>query len=457
MKARRGQVALYLVGVLVALTILVVMNVDVFVAVRAKNRVENGGDAAALAAARVQGDLLNRIGRLNVEHILAAVRGDAERCEAIVMQQRRLALLGPVDGLIRANEAAQANDMPVNDGFSALLREHVFVVRNVYAHGTNANGEPYPEPWPGAWEEYATALEVAIGGGLAVGPDNCEFYDARAGHPLLDKMFYEAIASRNWCWFKFNALSTLENYGDYHYWGGGLPAVASNPYDDCEVFSLHVRSRQCPLFDLFKSASELAALIEPYLETPLSAADLREAELLADPEQVWFLYDPGTWRTWHEISPFGEAQFPVLGEVKPEYDVHGAASVCRCKRDGYVWTAAAKPFGALAGEEGLQTANAANGFVLPCFDAVRLVPLDAVAGADLETADYDWVTHTRRHLGKYLQDGPFASSCFYCQQLLRWENAGFRKAGVTWLKFHGRECTRGSGGVSGHGGTRHGH
>ena len=51
---RRGQVAIYLLMVLVALFLVALLNVDVFDVVRGKNRVQNGGDAAALAAARTR-------------------------------------------------------------------------------------------------------------------------------------------------------------------------------------------------------------------------------------------------------------------------------------------------------------------------------------------------------------------------------------------------------------------
>ncbi|MBR1920760.1 MAG: pilus assembly protein TadE, partial [Kiritimatiellae bacterium] len=72
---RRGQVAVYLLLVLLGLFLVAMLNVDVFGVVRGKNRVQNAGDAATLAAARRQGRLLNEIGALNVEHILAAARG----------------------------------------------------------------------------------------------------------------------------------------------------------------------------------------------------------------------------------------------------------------------------------------------------------------------------------------------------------------------------------------------
>ena len=50
---RRGQVALYLLMVLVGIFLIALLNVDAFDFVRGKNRAQNAGDAAALAAARI--------------------------------------------------------------------------------------------------------------------------------------------------------------------------------------------------------------------------------------------------------------------------------------------------------------------------------------------------------------------------------------------------------------------
>ena len=49
MKARNGQVALYLVMVLLAIAVLMLVNVNSFLAVRSKNRMMNAVDEAALA------------------------------------------------------------------------------------------------------------------------------------------------------------------------------------------------------------------------------------------------------------------------------------------------------------------------------------------------------------------------------------------------------------------------
>ena len=103
MRARSGQAVLYLVMVLLALAVLMMVNVNAFLAVRSKNRMMNAVDEAAIAAAKHQGLLLNEIGRLNVEHLKAAVRGEPWTGEA---RMRELAFLDPVDGILRANEAA---------------------------------------------------------------------------------------------------------------------------------------------------------------------------------------------------------------------------------------------------------------------------------------------------------------------------------------------------------------
>ena len=467
MKVRTGQVAVYLVMTIVVLCVLVLMNVDVFLAVRSKNRVQNGGDAAALAAARVQGRLLNEIGRLNFAHIRAAAKNDAEECADIVQTQRRKALLGPIDGLRQANDAAQRNGMEVRDDFARILKEHVDTIRTVYNGGTNAEGEPYPEPWPGAWDEYAAELESAIAGGLSVGPDNCEFYDAQGGHLLLNRNFYYAISGRNWCWFHFNAEGVLTSYRTYHDWGA-LPTRRENTMENSEVFSLHLKAWKGALTDIF-SMKQIAALSQEYGEQPVTEEELLRSYLITNREETWFFYDTGRWSRWFDgLRLSGDGyEFPIVGEVKPEYNVRGCAAICRCiaetpsvSDDDYTefnWTAAAKPFGTVETEDGESVVTAHAGFVVPCFESVRLVAIDAVGGEDLATADVGWVDHVRKHLPEYLMQGPHAAACFYCQQLSAWERATFRESGIRWIRMNASSCVRGSGGGGSHGGTSHGH
>lgn len=484
MKARPGQVALYLVMVLVVLAMFAFLNVDTFLAVRAKNRLQNGGDAAAIAAARRQGELLNEIGRLNVKHVVAALRRDRALCESIVAQQRRLALIGPVDALAKANEAALKNGMEVRDEFSAILRDHVADIRNLYAAGSGNSDDPYPESYPGAWREYAAAIENAISGGLAVGPDNMEFYAAPGSHLLLNRQFYQAIAGMNWCWFHFNAQDAIDNYKDWHEWGE-IPFVRGNPLVNSEIFSLHLVAVRAPLVsrnlvaaDFAEKKRRLLAMLGDFAEawTPLEALD--DLGLLTDPGQVWFFFDGaedgGRWGRWfdglHLAGDDDPCDFPIVGEIRDEYNVYGCAAICRCVGGAYsaaldnetdlTWSAAAKPFGAL--EDAFGTAMPATSFfglVLPCFTDVRLVPIDAVGGSSLATADYEWIEHVRKHLPSYLRYGPFGgrSTCYYCRQLVTWENPLFRAKGSNWIKFNSGSCIRATSPGGGHGGTSHGH
>ena len=469
--ARRGQVAVYLIMILVVVLTFALLNVDSFNAVRSKNRLQNAGDAAALAAARKQGSLINEIGRLNIRHLEAALDNDTNACERIVREQRRLALLGPVEALRYANEAAKRNGMAERAEFSKILEDHVRDIRLVYAGGENQNGEPYPEPYPGAWTEYATAIQNVISEGLAAGPDNVEFYDAAGGHLLLNREFYHAIAGRDWCWFHFNNMDVLRNYTSYHDWGP-LPSRRENSLDNSEIFSLHVSAQKGAITDLF-TLEEIKTLAERYSSRKVTDEDLLNSFVLTNRDQVWFTFDTSMWRTWFNGLALADDEegyeFPMVGEVKPEYNVRGCAAICRCVNtletfavegtSDHTWSAAAKPFGTVESLDGeTDTVIALRRFVVPCLTDVRLVSLDSVGGEDLATADYGWVTHVRKHLGYYLMKGPVnAHGCFYCLQLQTWEHASFRRDGIVWLKYNSGLCVRPTGGHGGHGGTSHGH
>ncbi len=468
---KRGQVAIYLLMVLVGIFLIALLNVDTFGFVRAKNRAQNAGDAAALAAARRQGRLLNEIGRLNVEHILAAVENDVAKCEEIEMDQRRLALIGPVEALRYANMAAKKNGMKVREEFSEILRDHVFDIRLVYMGGTNEDGEPYPESYPGAWNEYASAIENVIAEGLACGPDNVEFYGAQGGHYLLMRDFYQAIAAPNWCWFHWNAEGLLNSYNSYTDWAP-LPRREDDSMENSEIFNLHVRAMRGALTDVF-TVEEIMQVYSAYGDGEISEEELAKSFVITNEDQKWFFFENGRWSGWfnglHLAGDDYGYDFPIVGEIKPEYNVRGCAAICRCvniaeaiaveKTSSVTWAAAAKPFGTVENFEGeTDVATALKSFVVPCFSHVRLVPLDSVGGEDLATADYGWITHIRKHLGPYLADGPsHLYGCFYCQQLKTWERQSFREKGKRWLKYYSDTCIRGSGGSGSHGGTSHGH
>ena len=462
MKARGGQIAILLAAALLAVIVLAVMNVSVFLAVRSKNRAMNAGDAAALAVAKYQGELLNRIGRLNIDHLRAALAGDRDECGRIMLTQRRICFLDPVQGLFVGNAAARANGVEGDSGGEMLriLREHVIDVRRVFANDT----ELYPEPWEGAWLEYADLLETAVGAlgdGLAAGPDNVEFADAWECFPLLKKQFYNAIAGRSWCWFHFNGEWLLDR--DSH--NMPRPDFSRRRHvDNCEIYPLHLEFR--PIYALDDEWREIIMRL-----TGCDSADIDRAEALITLEgQEWAFFD-GMWRSWWEIDPLGEWRFPAAGTVKREYDVRGCAAICRVTAgfadlvgdsDGAAcWTGAAKPFGTVDDLDGsVAPVTALRDFVVPAFTDARLVPVDSVGGMDLSTSDAAWSDHVRRHLPTYYRFGPYSapSDCWWCDQLRTWENPAFRAGGKTWLKFNSASCVRpAGGGTSGTGGTPHGH
>ena len=460
MRAKRGQIAILLAAALLAVVVIAVMNVSVFLSVRAKNRAMNAGDAAALAVAKYQGELLNRIGRLNIDHIKAVLEGDFEECARIMEEQRRICFLEPMKGLSIGSEAARANGITSDPcgGMRRILNEHVMDVRRLFA----IDADLYPPPWEGAWSEYADVLETYVGSlgeGFVAGPENVEFFDAWQCFPLLFKQFYNAIAGRSWCWFHFNGEWLLDRDSS------NMPRpdfTAVRRCDNCEIYPLHLEFHAIDELDdeWCDILSHLAGC---------NPSEIRDAEI-AIANQEWAFFDE-MWRTWWEMDPYGENRFPVKGAVKEEYDVRGCAAVCRVIGDFKdlvddtsgmtVWVGAAKPFGTVQNLDGeVAPVTAFRNFVTPAFGDVRLVPMDSVGGADLSTADADWMDHVKNHLPIYFKSGPFAapSGCWWCAQLRRWDSPMFRSSGKIWLKYNSKSCIRPTSGYDcGAGGTAHGH
>ena len=115
-RTESGQIVLALVFLLVGLVFLFLAEVDIFSAARGKTRLQNAGDAAALAAASWQGATLNLVGELNLLRLAAACDPDREAATnavaGICALQERLAVAGPCMALLAANGAARENLEP---------------------------------------------------------------------------------------------------------------------------------------------------------------------------------------------------------------------------------------------------------------------------------------------------------------------------------------------------------
>lgn len=465
-KHRSGQAVIYLVMAVVVLLFAALWSADIHRIIFVKDRSQNAGDAATLAAARWQASSLNLLGELNLMHAIALAVGDHASVSLITNTQVRLCFSGPMAGMAAAQQAAKLNGIHVNDEYTEFVRDHAATVRNVYT--TPVGGEMlFPEPYEGAWDEYATMLETLAADGIAAGADNAVLYtDAVGGHTLLTRDFYEAIAGRSWCWFFLNAPGLLEDYTEYTWWPG-LPMVQFQHFGNSEFFSLAVDGSQRALTSLISEASLQAAAEEAGLAMVADASNQ-----WARADQIWCTYAGDRWGRWEAL----DRPFPMTGTVRPEYDYQGADAVTRvqaqldrftpgadgqgARKDSVTWTAAGKPFGYLDAE-GTAIMPNSYGFVLPAFREVRLMPIDAASMPGGGSFDLDWRRHVVEHLPAYMERGPAAGdpSCWYCAQLVTWEVPAFRQEGVSWLGLYSSRCTvqpPGDGGGGG-GGSRHAH
>jgi Flp pilus assembly protein TadG len=471
-RRKAGQALVFFLGVLVILVFVVLWNFDLHKILSVKATTQNAGDAAALAAARWQAISLNLMGDLNIMHAVALTSGDSDTASSITNIQARLCFTGPMTAFMASQQAAQNNGIYPNASFDELLKNHADAVRNDYTSRTRPDGTMlFPEPYAGCWREYADMLDLIAAEGVAAGPDNAVFYtDVAGNYILLRKDFYDAIAGKIWCWFFLNAPDLLDNYHNFFpCWWPALPDPAHRDYINSEIYSLCMERRTTRLSDFITADTATGFALNRGLGNSVS----NDAMTV---DATWYCYD-GSWGPWDAIKPAGDFPFPVTGELRPQYDYVGADAVVRIDADfdrltpgsggittsdHSTWSAAAKPFGYLNEADKPTDLN----IVLPAFKDIRLIPVDTASGPAGGSYDLEWRKHIEIHLPLYLKGGPGAIqgdadmlACWYCQQLLVWENEEFRQEGVEWLKENNYLCTLPSGPGGGHrgGGSRRGH
>ena len=468
MKARNGQVALYLVMVLLALAVLMVVNVNAFLAVRSKNRMMNAVDEAAIAAAKHQGRLLNEIGRLNVEHLRAAVLGEPWDGEA---EMRRLAFLDPVDGIRSANDAAADWGYSSGEAPEALsgFWDHINEIRQ--------NPDLYPPTEDGVnlWLVYASALASALGGSPAVLPGYMEMVNPGSSGLFANHGFYDVLAAKAWCWF------TL---GDNASWLDGDPSQIE-PYEitpvevpeNSEVFSLHITYKtwmDSGWADEFVAGRGFSAKWTNFVcrVTGLRPEDFSARSSAASETQVWAFYDD-MWREWS--ATYNPDAFPIAGSLKPEYDVAGC--VASCMMLGHIQqigrdedrresdkttlvTAEAKPLGTVEGlDGGIAPVTAYNRFIAPSrpgeriFTEAQLVLVGSVPRAPGVSMSPGWYDHVKKHSPQ----SPFPG-CNYCKLWAEWSRPAFRTEIRAWLQMNSESCRpKGGGGSPQKGGYEYAH
>jgi hypothetical protein len=199
------------------------------------------------------------------------------------------------------------------------------------------------------------------------------------------------------------------------------------------------------------------------LGSPISASAVSTSAM-------WYCYG-SAWHRWSALSVTNVDRFPATGTLKPEYDYAGADAVVRVEalagrltpgRQGagvtntITWTAAAKPFGYLGSEASKELLTSCP-LVLPAFHDVRLIPVDASSAPSGGSFNLAWRRHIEDHLPRYMAEGPLHNGCWYCRQLVTWEDPAFRQAGIDWLAANSALCNVMTHTGSPGGGSRIGH
>lgn len=455
-RRRSGQAMVFAVAVLVIVLFFVVWNFDLHKILSVKFVSQNAGDSAALSAARWQAISLNLVGDLNIMQAVAVMdsiggNGDPDAAATISDLQARLCYAGPMTALMASQQAAKNNGLHDNAEFTAFLRNHVNTIRNDYPNFI-------VEPYPGCLAEYANMLEAVCDNGIAAGPDNTVLYnDVIGDHMLLNRDFYDAVATRDWCWFFFNAYALLCTYSDYTDWPP-LPRLNNPRPMNAEFFSLHLSKSAYNLDNAM--VVDLMNVMKEDRGLPGVALDARA---IRDVEATWYGFDS----QWDQTFRMADSDFPTAGRVRPQHNYVGADAAVRTtttpdtrtpggRSHEITWSAAAKPFSQLLGDDKPN----AYGIVLPSFHDVRLIPVDASSAPWGGSFNLALRRHVEEHLPPYLANGlvGLVPGCWYCQQLMTWEDPVFRADGIAWLALNSSQCiVRGGGGGGGNGGARRGH
>jgi hypothetical protein len=475
-RSRSGQVIIFFIMILVILTFMVLWNFDLHKLLYVKGVTQNGGDAASLMAARWQAISLNVVGDLNLMQAIALSAGDMDTVDAITNIQPRLLFVGPMVAFQASQQAAKNNGIFENESYTDFIRDHADTVRNEYTTPSSGSGTMlFPEPYPGAWTEYADMLDLVADDGVAAGPDNMRLFAdvGIGGHTLYDESFYDAIAGQTWCWFYNSAPTLLSDYSNFFpAWWSALPTPPMAEPINSEFYALHLTKAQTTLQAIGITSDQLA---EHALDRNFTGTISTEGTQIAT---TWYVYTD-RWGDWDAMSTEGEYPFPLAGPVRDVYNYSGADAAVRVEAttsrlmpgnggaeasDTITWTSAAKPLGYLN-----ETDRPMDyGLVLPAFHDVRLIPVDGSSAPAAGAFDLRWRQHVGTHLPLYMGSGPFAlsSTCYYCRQLQTWEGAGFRQTGANWLQINSEQCIAkesehgGSGGGGGGGGgarRRRGH
>ncbi len=438
-----GQAVVLLLAVVVAMAALALWVTTIQGFVMTRLRTQDGGDAAALAAARWQAAGLNLCGELNLiqAYMLADSEDNLAAAQALHELRQRVQLTAPLLGFLSAQRVAAANGMEEIPEAADYLRE---LRETVMPLGLYEGAEADLQELLGMLlQEPITAFPLTPPVDQSVFPTW-----------LVEQDFYEAVLGRDWCWFWFHAYGFLQHYRGYRDFGR-VPELNTEPF-----FGLRLGEREASFEVLGLEAEMSSQLVElghpgvppkPAEESGAPAVYEREAEaVVVDGEEKrvsWTTFN-GKWGEWKAMQA---DELPLGGMLRKQYNYEGASVVVGVQREGATWMAAAKAFGSVAGEN-----PTSYDVVLGGFDAVRLIPIDA-ADAGIRGLDFAWLRHVRHHVRDYALRGVTAEGCRYCRALRLWDQAAFRAEATAWLALYGSTCRRPRPGRGDSGGSHYGH
>ncbi len=225
--ADSGQVLVVGIIMLLILLLAIFIFFDVHNMIRAKIKVETAEQAAALAAARWQGESLNLIGEMNLmiasEAILAsseiaipnAAANKTSRATSIIKSinelQTRVAFLGPIIGLNAAQQTAKNNGISPKYELSEGV---IYDYRTSIEEDELDDDSKYPNKVNGfLWKKpYKQMLADIADAGVTVRPSgNANGIENITPRFLADESFYHAVlAAQNggnsWCHYHLRIL-----------------------------------------------------------------------------------------------------------------------------------------------------------------------------------------------------------------------------------------------------------
>ena len=426
---RRGQAIVLLLSVLLVFLALAFWIFDIYKPLLAKLRVQDGGDAAVLSAARWQAAGLNLIGELNLiqAYMLADDENNLEAAANLHTLSQHVYITTPFLGLYAAHLTAERNGLDSLPGTGEILR-------------TRSRHIEFDNMYPGADDDVRALVDYIARTDLCAFPLSSIDEEAEPASMLTNRAFYDAILGRDWCWFWFNAYGFLKSYSSRSDFGPPPRFKGILP------FNLHVGSSVAKLnalTDTVPFSDALTELGHPPLPPPPPPESPSPAHWERRTPVHWAVYDPKYWGSWEAMH---HGELPIRGTLKAKFDYDGADAALSVRRGNANWIAAAKPFGSVADSNPTEFSLLLGGF-----NDVRLIPVDA-ADAGLTGYDPVWINHLHTHLRGYLATGIGVEGCRFCSALQRWDNPAFRQTAMLWLEEYGHTCRRPHPGGNGDGG-----